>query len=57
MIVCTVDKLAAVGRNENVAHLIAGPTRHCARHGYFTYLQPRFDEGPFKGRRPLPGGR
>jgi hypothetical protein len=49
MTVCTVDKLAAVGRNENVAHLIAGPTRYCEQHGYFTYLQPRFEKGQFKG--------
>lgn len=47
--VATVDKLAAVGRVEHVSHLISGPARECPKHGYFTYLQPHFENGTFVG--------
>jgi hypothetical protein len=40
--VCTVDKLAAVGREPHVSHLIAGPARKCPDHGYFTHFQRNF---------------
>lgn len=43
--VCTVDKLAAVGFEPHVSHLISGPARKCPEHGYFTHFQGRFDKG------------
>lgn len=45
--VCTVDKLAAVGFQPHVSHLISGPARKCPQHGYFTHFQARFDRGKF----------
>ncbi len=43
--VCTVDKLASVGRVEHVSHLISGPALRCPRHGYVTHLQPKWERG------------
>lgn len=45
VLVCTVDKLAAVGRVQHVSHLIAGPAWRCPDHGYFTYHEPHFEGG------------
>lgn len=45
VLVCTVDKLAAVGRVQHVSHLISGPAWECPDHGYFTYHEPRFEGG------------
>ncbi|HKH44894.1 MAG TPA: helicase-related protein [Thermoanaerobaculia bacterium] len=45
VLVCTVDKLAAVGRVQHVSHLISGPAWECPEHGYFSYHEPRFEGG------------
>jgi hypothetical protein len=45
--VCTVDKLASVGFQPNVAHLISGPARKCPKHGYFTHFAAKFKSGKF----------
>lgn len=45
--VCTVDKLASVGFQPNVAHLISGPARKCPKHGYFTHYAAKFKNGKF----------
>lgn len=45
VLVCTVDKLAAVGRAQHVSHLISGPAWECLEHGYFSYHEPRFEGG------------
>ena len=45
VLVCTVDKLAAVGRAQHVSHLISGPAWECPEHGYFSYHEPRFEGG------------
>jgi hypothetical protein len=47
--VCTVDKLASVGFNEDVTSLIAGPAWRCPTHGYFVYKQARYNGREFKG--------
>lgn len=47
--VCTVDKLASVGFNQDVTHLIAGPAWRCPTHGYFVYKQARYNGREFKG--------
>ncbi|MGA7704201.1 MAG: helicase-related protein [Solirubrobacteraceae bacterium] len=49
LMVCTVDKLASVGFNQDVTHLIAGPAWRCPTHGYFVYKQARYDGREFKG--------
>jgi Helicase conserved C-terminal domain len=46
--VCTVDKLAAVGREAHVSHLISGPARKCPDHGYFTHYQRAFGDDDTK---------
>jgi hypothetical protein len=43
--VCTVDKLASVGRVGHVSHLICGPALRCPKHGYVTHLQPKWERG------------
>ena len=45
--VCTVDKLAAVGFEPHVSHLISGPARKCPTHGYFTHFRREFDKSQF----------
>jgi hypothetical protein len=45
VLVCTVDKLATVGRVQHVSHLISGPAWKCPEHGYFSYHEPRFEGG------------
>ncbi|MGX6446864.1 hypothetical protein ACVU7I_02170, partial [Patulibacter sp. S7RM1-6] len=54
--VCTVDKLASVGRVTHVSHLIAGPSLRCPQHGYVTHLQPKWEGGrPVSQDRCLAG--
>lgn len=55
--VCTVDKLASVGRMSHVSHLIAGPALRCPQHGYVTHLQAKWSGGrPVSQDRCLAGG-
>lgn len=49
VLVCTVDKLAAVGRVQHVSHLISGPVWECPTHRYFSYHEPRFEGGNLAG--------
>jgi hypothetical protein len=54
--VCTVDKLASVGRDPHVSHFISGPARRCPDHGYFTHYQGRFERGQFQANDRCLGG-
>lgn len=44
VLVCTVDKLAHVGRAHQFAGVFAGPAYRCPKHGYFTHHEAWWKE-------------
>lgn len=46
ILVCTVDKLAHVARADHFSNILAGPAYRCPKHGYFTWHQAVWGDGP-----------
>lgn len=45
VMVCTVDKMAHVARAHQFIGVLAGPTYHCPKHGYFNYHEAYWKTG------------
>ncbi len=50
VLVCTVDKLAHLGRADQFVGVFAGPAYHCAKHGYFNNHTVVWAKGGVKDR-------